>query len=172
MNRAKRAAPAVLLCALVTLGSSPAAASEVTYPPGMAKVVSGTVSRSELAPGEPVTFTGRGFAPGSPVQLSAEGVPDAVVRADDSGAFVATLRPRGSVGAKALAATGQDAVGQPHIVSVTVTLVSSSSTLEQLDEESRSATLALLIGLALVVLMAGLRVLLHFRRGARSADAA
>lgn len=167
MNRTNCAGLALLVGAL--LPAAPAVAGEVTYPPGVATVVSGSASRSEIAPGEPVTFTGRGFAPGSAVQLSAEGVPDAVVRADDSGAVVATLRPRGAAGAKALAATGEDATGRPHIVSVTVRLVSSEQALEA-TESNRTTSLALLGGLGLVVATAGARVLLHARRGARSTD--
>lgn len=159
--------------AVQALLAAPTWAVDPSYPSATTRVVSGAVSRDVVQPGQTVVFTGHGFAPRTPIRLSAEGITSAVLRADAAGAVVAVLRPAGAPGEKALAATGVDPTGQPRIVAVTVRLVDEQPPATPPSDRDHSGTSWALTGsFGMVAVLAFLRVLLHSRRFRRPAATA
>jgi len=78
-----------------------------------------SVSASTVVSGQSVTFTAGGFAPGSTVTVTDNGVIVGAAGADAHGVFVLSVTI-GSVGTHTLTAAGRDASGAPLSVTATV----------------------------------------------------
>lgn len=126
-----------LLVLLAVLASPPASADPSPVAPAAVDVVPG-VAIAE-ANGS-TTFTGGGFAPHAPLQLTLNGSPAGTTQSTSAGAFSVPLTLTG-VGAQSLSASGHSPDGRVHVVTASVILgqaellapnadVGSSSTME------------------------------------------
>lgn len=111
---------ALFLCGLLTAAvAGPAAAQQ--YPPSEGALA---ISTSEAAPGEPVTLSGDGFAPGSDITITFESTPVVVgtTRADATGRFTTQVRiPLDATpGMHTLRAIGVDPAGRPRVLTTAI----------------------------------------------------
>lgn len=154
---------ALAVAVLAVLGLSLPATAD-SYPPAGVHVVAGVVSDTTVAEGDPVTFSGGGFAAGALVRISVDGVQTTTVTADGAGAFSVTLTLKG-LGAHVLAASGLEAGGRVRVVSATVNVVAAQSgSGGGLPFTGSETYLALLGGLGLVAVGTGVSLLARSRR--------
>jgi hypothetical protein len=139
--------------ALTLVGSAPAFAADGVYPPAGVRVVTGLLSAEQVAEGGQVTFSGRGFAPGTLLRLSVDGVDVRTEPADASGAFATPVTLMG-IGEHVLAASGLESAGRVRVVSATAT-VKAEATAGALGATGSDVLPALGGGLVLVLLGAG-----------------
>ncbi len=117
------------------------------YPPTPVRVVAGTVSLASVQSGGSLTFAGTGFAPGSQVRLSVDGIAAGIVTANAVGAFSTTLLMSGT-GLKALAASGLEKSHRLRVVAAQVTVTAPTG---NLPHTGSGRTLpSLLLGFGLV----------------------
>ena len=140
--------------ALALTGSAPALAADGVYPPAGVRVVTGLLSAEQVAEGSQVTFSGGGFAPGTLLRLSVDGVDVRTQPADTSGAFATPVTLVGT-GEHVLAASGLESAGRVRVVSATATVKAAEATAGALGATGSDVLPALGGGLALVLLGAG-----------------
>lgn len=143
------------LALMVTLAPASAALAQATYPPR--DEGAGQVDDTSIAPGECVTFSGGGFIPGEPVDVTDNDAPVTTVGATPEGSFSAEVCPR-VLGLHILRG-----VGDARAVSATVTVVGAGG----LSETGSSNTIPMVaVGGGLVVAGAGAVVVASRRRRA------
>lgn len=115
---------AVPLAVLAVLGPAASVAAQSTYPP---TAENGQVSDTSITPGQCVTFSGDGFAPGTPVQVTDNDQPVTTVDASATGSFSVQVCPE-VLGLHILRATGTGLTGGTHTVTATVNVFALSVT--------------------------------------------
>ena len=134
---------AVSLGLLVSLGPVTAGHAQSTYPPA---AENGQVSDTSITPGECVTFSGSGFVPGTPVQVTDDGQAVTTVTAGADGSFSVQLCPK-VLGVHILRGSGTGTDLGTRVVSAVVNVLSAG-----LAGTGSSRTLPLgLVGAGLVV---------------------
>jgi titin len=153
----------------VASGVVPAPTVPAAVPAKNGDLVLATGSSSTVAPGNKVTVTGTGYAPGSSVSVVIYSTPQVLttVVADASGNFTVEVTiPAGlAAGSHTLVASGVDANGVLRYVTLPVTVTSAGTA--TLAYTGADVTLPAIGGLAAVALGAGL--LVARRRSAASA---
>lgn len=117
----RRLGTPLALCALLLLAAAPALAQ---YPPDVTTTVA--VSDTTVVPGETITVTGEGFAPGTRVTITLDDTQVlAVAAVRDDGRFSAqvTIPEDIAPGVHKITAAGVDAEGQPRGFDIFITVV-------------------------------------------------
>jgi hypothetical protein len=118
----------LLVVALIALGGLAAWASPATvlaqqYPPSSQQM---TTSTSDASPGEVITVSGDGFAPGAGITITFESAPVTIgnAQADSSGRFTAQVRipDDAEPGTHTIRATGTGADGGTRTITAQVTV--------------------------------------------------
>jgi hypothetical protein len=125
------------------------------------------VSTLEPAPGEAVTISGSGFAPGSEVTITIESTPQTLttVSADADGAFTATVQiPTDlSPGSHTLKATGVTPDGATLVLSTEVTVAGTGAELAETGEGVPRTVFIVAAALAGVLLLGTVGLLVRAR---------
>lgn len=141
---------------VVTLGVAFGAQAQAQYEPSSG---SGEVSDSRVTPGECLTFSGDGFAPDSPVEVTDNGSPVATDTADATGEFSTEVCPEVR-GVHILRGRGVTPDGAVRTVTARVVVAG-----RRLSATGTSSTVpALLLGLGLVATGSGAVALGRRRR--------
>ena len=141
-----------VLMSIALLLALPAAAGAQQYPPNATNL---TVSDSTVVPGQKITVTGTGFAPGATVVITFESTPVtlATVAADSGGTFsaVVTIPTNATPGIHTIKATGAGADGGTLVLSAQVTVSGTSGgTLARTGSDNILPLLLVAAGLVLV----------------------